>query len=76
MEEALKRHGALIYVRHESIHNAYVVKDFEARGVVFINQLDQVLKGAILILALMEFPRQFGMRLMNDNFKCLTLLVR
>ncbi len=51
VEEALKKYGAPIYVRHEIIHNAYVVKDFEARGVVFINELEKVPKGAILIFS-------------------------
>ena len=51
VKEALKKYGAPIYVRHEIIHNAYVVKDFESRGVVFINELDQVPKGAILIFS-------------------------
>jgi len=51
VEEALKKYGAPIYVRHEIIHNAYVVKDFEARGVVFINELDKVPMGAILIFS-------------------------
>lgn len=51
VEEALKKYGAPIYVRHEIIHNAYVVKDFESRGVIFINELDTVPKGAILIFS-------------------------
>lgn len=51
VEEALKKYGAPIYVRHEIIHNAYVVKDFESRGVVFINQLEKVPEGAILIFS-------------------------
>jgi 4-hydroxy-3-methylbut-2-enyl diphosphate reductase len=51
VEEALKKYGAPIYVRHEIIHNAYVVKDFESRGVIFINELDAVPKGAILIFS-------------------------
>lgn len=51
VEEALKQYGAPVYVRHEIIHNAYVVKEFEARGVVFINELDKVPKGAILIFS-------------------------
>jgi 4-hydroxy-3-methylbut-2-enyl diphosphate reductase len=38
-------------VRHEIIHNAYVVKEFESRGVVFVNQLDKVPTGAILIFS-------------------------
>jgi 4-hydroxy-3-methylbut-2-enyl diphosphate reductase len=51
VEEALRIYGAPIYVRHEIIHNAYVVKDFESRGVIFINQLDRVPEGAILIFS-------------------------
>ncbi len=51
VEEALKKYGAPIYVRHEIIHNAYVVKDFESRGVIFINELDAVPQGAILIFS-------------------------
>ena len=51
VEEALKKFGAPIYVRHEIIHNAYVVKDFESRGVVFVNDLSLVPKGAILIFS-------------------------
>ena len=51
VEEALKRFGAPIYVRHEIIHNAYVVKDFESKGVVFVNDLSLVPKGAILIFS-------------------------
>ena len=51
VEEALKKYGSPIYVRHEIIHNAYVVKDFESRGVIFINELDTVPQGAILIFS-------------------------
>lgn len=51
VEEALKKFGAPIYVRHEIIHNAFVVRDFESRGVVFVNDLDTVPQGAILIFS-------------------------
>jgi 4-hydroxy-3-methylbut-2-en-1-yl diphosphate reductase len=51
VEEALKQYGAPVYVRHEIIHNAYVVKEFESRGVVFVNELDRVPQGAILIFS-------------------------
>lgn len=51
VEEALRIYGAPIYVRHEIIHNAYVVKDFESRGVIFVNELDRVPKGSILIFS-------------------------
>jgi 4-hydroxy-3-methylbut-2-enyl diphosphate reductase len=51
VEEALKKYGCPIYVRHEIIHNAYVVKDFEARGVIFVNDLAEAPEGAILIFS-------------------------
>jgi 4-hydroxy-3-methylbut-2-enyl diphosphate reductase len=51
VEEALKKYGSPIYVRHEIIHNAYVVKDFEARGVIFVNDVAEAPEGAILIFS-------------------------
>lgn len=51
VEEALKKYGSPIYVRHEIIHNAYVVKDFQARGVIFVNDVEEAPEGAILIFS-------------------------
>ena len=51
VEEALKKYGSPIYVRHEIIHNAYVVKDFESRGVVFVNDVAEAPEGSILIFS-------------------------
>lgn len=51
VEEALKKYGSPIYVRHEIIHNAYVVKDFQARGVIFVNDVSEAPEGAILIFS-------------------------
>ncbi|MBU3888731.1 4-hydroxy-3-methylbut-2-enyl diphosphate reductase [Methylosinus sp. KRF6] len=42
VEEALRRHGAPIYVRHEIVHNKYVVATLEAKGVVFVEELDEI----------------------------------
>jgi 4-hydroxy-3-methylbut-2-en-1-yl diphosphate reductase len=39
---ALKKHGAPVYVRHEIVHNRYVVEGLEARGAVFVKELDQI----------------------------------
>src|SRR6202453_681781 len=41
VETALKRHGAPVYVRHEIVHNKYVVDALRAKGVVFIEELDE-----------------------------------
>ena len=51
VEEALKKYGSPIYVRHEIIHNAYVVKDFESRGVIFVKDVSETPEGSILIFS-------------------------
>src|SRR5271167_2041851 len=41
VEQALVRHGAPVYVRHEIVHNRYVVESLEAKGAVFIEELEE-----------------------------------
>ncbi len=42
VEEALERYGAPVYVRHEIVHNRFVVERLEAKGAVFVDELEQV----------------------------------
>lgn len=51
VERALKLHGAPIYVRHEIVHNKYVVDDLRAKGAVFIEDLGDVPPGATLVFS-------------------------
>ena len=51
VERALKKFGAPIYVRHEIVHNTYVVNDLKAKGAIFIEALDDVPAGATLIFS-------------------------
>jgi 4-hydroxy-3-methylbut-2-enyl diphosphate reductase len=51
VERALQRHGAPIYVRHEIVHNKYVVDDLRAKGAVFIEDLADVPPGATLVFS-------------------------
>ena len=51
VERALQRHGAPIYVRHEIVHNTYVVNDLKAKGAVFIEDLSLVPAGATLVFS-------------------------
>jgi 4-hydroxy-3-methylbut-2-en-1-yl diphosphate reductase len=39
---ALKRYGAPVYVRHEIVHNRYVVEGLEAKGAIFVEELDEI----------------------------------
>ena len=51
VERALAKFGAPIYVRHEIVHNTYVVNDLKAKGAIFIEELDDVPAGATLIFS-------------------------
>ena len=51
VERALKLHGAPIYVRHEIVHNKYVVDDLRAKGAVFVEDLADVPKDATLVFS-------------------------
>ena len=42
VEEALARHGAPVYVRHEIVHNRFVVESLEAKGAVFVEELSEI----------------------------------
>ncbi len=51
VERAVAKFGAPIYVRHEIVHNTYVVNDLKAKGAIFIEELDDVPAGATLIFS-------------------------
>ena len=51
VNEALTRFGAPIYVRHEIVHNAYVVNELRDKGAVFVDGLHEVPKGGIVVFS-------------------------
>ena len=51
VERALTMHGAPIYVRHEVVHNRFVVENLEKKGAVFVEHLDEVPQDSILIFS-------------------------
>ena len=51
VERALQQFGAPIYVRHEIVHNAYVVEDLRNKGAIFIEELDDVPAGNTLVFS-------------------------
>ena len=51
VNRALETLGAPIYVRHEVVHNRYVVDDLKRRGAIFVEELDEVPDGAIVIFS-------------------------
>ena len=51
VERALEKHGAPVYVRHEIVHNRYVVDTLAQAGAVFVEQTDEVPEGAIVVFS-------------------------
>ena len=56
VERALEMYGAPIYVRHEVVHNRYVVSSLRERGAIFIEEISEVPDNAILIFSARRFP--------------------
>jgi 4-hydroxy-3-methylbut-2-enyl diphosphate reductase len=57
VERALALHGAPIYVRHEVVHNKFVVEGLKAKGAIFIEELTDVPPGSILIFSAHGVPQ-------------------
>ena len=51
VERALEQHGAPIYVRHEIVHNKFVVEDLRAKGAVFVEELSEVPAGSTVVFS-------------------------
>ena len=58
VERALESRGAPIYVRHEIVHNKYVVDDLRKKGAVFVEELDEVPRGSTVIFSAHGVSRQ------------------
>ena len=44
VERAIEKHGAPIYVRHEVVHNKFVVSNLKKKGAIFVDEIDEVPK--------------------------------
>ncbi len=58
VEKALEAYGAPVYVRHEIVHNRYVVDSLKAKGAIFVKELDEVPEGAHVIFSAHGVPKQ------------------
>ena len=79
VERALKRYGAPIYVRHEVVHNKFVVDDLRAKGAIFVDELDEVPTGNTVIfsahgvsLAVREDAERRGLRVFDATCPLVT----
>ena len=79
VERALARFGKPVYVRHEIVHNTYVVNRLREKGAVFVEELDEVPKGSILVFsahgvsrAIREEAEKRGFRLFDATCPLVT----
>jgi len=57
VEVALEKFGPPVYVRHEIVHNRYVVEGLEAKGAVFVDELDEVPEGVPVVFSAHGVPK-------------------
>jgi 4-hydroxy-3-methylbut-2-enyl diphosphate reductase len=58
VERALEQYGAPVYVRHEIVHNRFVVESLEAKGAVFVEELNEVPEGVPVIFSAHGVPKE------------------
>ena len=69
VERALAKFGAPIYVRHEIVHNTYVVNDLKTKGAIFIEALDEVPVGATLVFSAHGVPKSVEHEAQRRGFR-------
>lgn len=79
VERALEIHGAPIYVRHEIVHNRYVVQDLREKGAIFIEELHEAPSGSIVIFsahgvsrAVQEQAKEMGLKVFDATCPLVT----
>ena len=57
VEKAIEKYGSPVYVRHEIVHNKYVVDSLKARGAIFVEELEQVPDGMPVVFSAHGVPK-------------------
>lgn len=67
VEVALRKFGAPVYVRHEIVHNRYVVEGLEEKGAIFVDELDEVPEGVPVVFSAHGVPKSVPKEAENRN---------
>lgn len=70
VERAIERYGRPIYVRHEIVHNRFVVETLEAKGAIFVNELDEVPDGRPVVFSAHGVPEAVLAEAARRNLPC------
>jgi 4-hydroxy-3-methylbut-2-en-1-yl diphosphate reductase len=69
VEQALARYGSPVYVRHEIVHNRYVVESLKAKGAIFVEELDEIPEtNAPVIFSAHGVPKSIPAEAQRRNF--------
>lgn len=71
VEQAIKRYGTPIYVKHQIVHNKRIISDLESRGVVFINNLNDAPDDSVLIFNAHGVTKEFEEATKERNIYCI-----
>jgi 4-hydroxy-3-methylbut-2-enyl diphosphate reductase len=69
VNKAIELHGTPVYVRHEVVHNKYVVDDLKARGAIFIEEIKDVPDGTVLVYSAHGVPLSVRAEAENRDLK-------
>jgi len=69
VDRALQKFGSPVYVRHEIVHNTYVVEDLKQRGAIFIEDLNDVPTGATLVFSAHGVPKSVEQEAERRGFR-------
>ncbi len=69
VDRALQKFGKPVYVRHEIVHNTYVVEDLKQRGAIFIEDLNDVPTGATLVFSAHGVPKSVEQEAERRGFR-------
>lgn len=67
VEKVLEKVGPPLYVRHAIVHNKHVIEDFEKKGVIFVEDLDDVPKGANVVFSAHGSPPQMHQKAISKK---------
>src|SRR5712672_2531094 len=57
VERAIERYGRPVYVRHEIVHNRFVVEQLERKGAIFVDEIDEIPEGATVVFSAHGVPK-------------------
>ncbi|PIY69368.1 4-hydroxy-3-methylbut-2-enyl diphosphate reductase [Candidatus Roizmanbacteria bacterium CG_4_10_14_0_8_um_filter_39_9] len=67
VEKVLHKHGRPVYVRHHIVHNVHVVKDFEKKGVIFVEDIDKVPPRSVVVFSAHGSPPELYIKAHNNK---------